>query len=206
MAIWSRSKFFEMSRGYYKRSNNCFRITLRRVFKGMQYAYRDRKVKRREIRTQWIRSINAATRDMDLPYSRFVYGLNRSNMILDRKILADLAQNEPYSFKAVVDEIKIQVKIPWEQKETMTFNEALENKYLHFGDYEAKKVKDIEWRFAHLRDPKQPDWYGLHHPDFPHIYNEQRRKFIKEEQMKPHEMKKLPFTAYDDIPSEPDDE
>jgi large subunit ribosomal protein L20 len=206
MAIWSRQKFFKLSKGYYGRSKNCFRIALRRVFKSLQYQYRDRRVRRRDIRTTWIRSINAAVRDQGIPYSRFVYGLNRSNMELDRKILSDLAQNEPYSFKAVVDEIKCQVQLPClKPAEFMTYQTALDKKLLHFNEYVNTPTKDIEFRFAKWKNPNEPDWYGLNRPDFPSFYLEQRRK-SQSEQMPEHEMKKLPFTAMDDIPSDPDDE
>src|SRR5690349_18720999 len=112
MAIWARHKVFQLSKGYYGRSKNCFRISIRRLFKALQYQYKSRRLRRREVRTDWIRSINAGVRDLDINYSRFIYGLNRSNMVLDRKILANLAQYEPYSFKAVVDEVRTQVKLP----------------------------------------------------------------------------------------------
>lgn len=206
MAIWTKAKFLRLSKGYYGRSKNCFRIAIRRVFKSLVYEYRDRRVRRREIRIDWIRSMNAALRDQDLNYSRFVYGLNRSNMILDRKILADLCQNEPYSFKAVIDEVRSQVVLPNLKKaETMSYQDALDKKLLHYGEYNNAPVKDIEFKFMQLRNKNDPDWYGLNQPDFPALYENQRKKF-RSEQMRTHEMKKLKFTAWDDVPSEPEDD
>ncbi len=208
MALWSRKKVFRLSKGYYKRSKNCFRIAIRRVFKALQYEYRDRRVRRRQIRTEWIQSINAAVRDQEVNYSRFIYGLNRSNLELDRKILSDMAKNEPYSFKAVLDEIKQQVpNMPNTQpKEKITYQDGLEKKMLYFGEYDnTPSKKEISFKFASLANKNDADWYGLNDPNFPDNYKEQMKKF-KKEQMPMHEMKKLKFTAWDDVPSEPDDE
>jgi large subunit ribosomal protein L20 len=206
MAIWSRKKVFGLARGYYGRSKNCFSIALRRVFKALQYEYRDRRVRRRNIRKEWIQSINAAVRDQDVNYSSFVYCLNRSNVTLDRKILSEMAKNEPYSFKAVLDEIKSQVPLPSQKKpETISFQEAVDKKMLYFGEFDSTQAKDNKLKYAQLKDPKDADWYGLNDPNFPDNYKELRRKF-KKEQMPMHEMKKLKFTAWDDVPSEPDDE
>lgn len=205
MALWSRKKVFRLSKGYYRRSKNCFRIAIRRVFKALQNEYKDRKVRRREVRTDWIRSINAAVRDQNISYSKFVYGLNRSNIMLDRKILSEMARNEPYSFKAVVDEIKTQVPLPNSQSpEKITYQEALDKKMLYYGTHDPTPVKDIPFKYVKLTDPNAEDWYGVNDPNFPDNYLEQKRKF-KKEQMPLHEMKKLKFTAWDDVPSEPDD-
>ena len=111
MANWSRKKVFRLARGFTGRSKNCFGLALRKVFKKLTYSYRDRKVKKRIMRRQWIHSINSAVREHGVSYSRLVYGLTRSNVQLDRKILADLAINEPYSFKSVVEEINKQTDI-----------------------------------------------------------------------------------------------
>lgn len=160
MAIWSRSKVFQLSKGYYGRSKNCFRISIRRVFKALQYQYRARRIRRREIRTTWIRSINAGVRDMDISYSRFIYGLNRSNILLDRKILSNLAQYEPYSFRAVVNEVTTQVKLPPSRNpEKMTYNEAIEKRLLFFGPYDNRPLRDEPFRFIKPA-PGQADWYG----------------------------------------------
>ena len=206
MALWARSKIFRLSKGYYGRSKNCFRIAIRRVFKALQYEYISRRVRRREVRQDWIRSVNAGVRDMDLSYSRFIYGLNRSNIILDRKILAGMAQNEPYSFKAVVDEVKTQLPVHMLKNPTsVSYAQAVEQKLLHFGPWEPSE-KDKEFRNVKLIDPKGEDWYGVNRPDYPTFYLDMKRKHRKEGQMPMKDMKKLRFTAWDDVPSEPDDE
>lgn len=205
MAIWSRKKVFGLSKGYYGRSKNCFTLALRRVFKALQYEYRDRRVRRRIIRKEWIQSLNAASRDQDINYSSMIYCLNRSNVILDRKILSDMAKNEPYSFKAVLDEIQSQVPLKSQPNpEKINFQEAMEKKMLYLGEWDPSVEKDKSFKYAMNRDPNDADWYGLNHPNFPEQYFEEKRKFLKS-QMPMHEMKKLRFTAWDDIPSEPDD-
>ena len=164
MAVWSRHKVFRLSKGYYKRSNNCFRIAIRRVFKALQYSYAQRKVRRRVARTNWIQSINAGIHEHGLNYSRFIYGLNRSNIQLDRKILSDLCKNEPYSFKAVVDEIKLQTyefpNLPKECK--INFDLAVETNMLKYGKHIPQTDRDREYRFAGI-DPSvkdEDDWFG----------------------------------------------
>lgn len=111
MANWSRRKVFRLAKGFTGRSNNCFGLALRRVFKKLTYAYRDRKVKKRRVRRNWIHTINAAVREHGVSYSRFMCGLTRSNIEIDRKILSDLAINEPFSFKAVVEEVNKQTDL-----------------------------------------------------------------------------------------------
>lgn len=98
-----------MAKGFKGRSKNCFGIAVRKVHRAMQYAYRDRRIRRRNYRREWIATINAATREHGLAYSRFANALvKKSNIEVDRKILANLAHNEPYSFKCVFDEVKLQ--------------------------------------------------------------------------------------------------
>ena len=104
MAIWSHKKILKMTKGM-KRRSNCFRVGIRRVFKSLQYKYRDRRQKKRNIRRHWILVMNNALREHGIRYSRFIYELNHSNVGLNRKMLADLAVNEPFSFKATVDYI-----------------------------------------------------------------------------------------------------
>jgi len=104
-----------------------------RVEKSLQYAYRDRRVRRRIVRRDWIISINAAVREHDINYSNLIYGLNKSNMIIDRKILADLAKYEPYSFKAVVDEIKNVPNLKIKPKQEFPYNEALAKGFIIEG-------------------------------------------------------------------------
>jgi large subunit ribosomal protein L20 len=205
MALWSRQKVHTLSKGNFGRSKNCFRIAIRRLFKGLQYQYRDRKVRRRNIKTEWIQSLNAGLHDLNLNYSRFIFGLNRSNVKLDRKILANLAQFEPYSFKAVVDEIKAQVMLPnLKPAEKITYDEAIKTGLLYYGPYTLVKSRDIEFKPFKLVDPNGPDIYGLNHPDWPHIYKQQAEEF-KKKNMTIKEMKKFRFTHFDDLPSDPDD-
>jgi large subunit ribosomal protein L20 len=163
MAVWAREKLMRLSKGYYNRSKNCFRITIRRVFKALQYKYADRRIKKREMKTLWIQSINAACRDVDINYSRFMYSLNRSNMNFDRKILANLAQYEPYSFKAVVDEALVQATPPNMKKpEMINYKEAIDKKMLYYGPFtgDNKPVKDMELKFLQIADKNTPDWFG----------------------------------------------
>ena len=109
MANWSRKKVLKLAKGFVGRKKNCFGIALRSVHRACRYMYRDRKNKKRTMRRDWISTINAATREHGLSYSRFAFALEKaSNVQLDRKILSSLAQTEPYSFKAVLDEVKVQ--------------------------------------------------------------------------------------------------
>ena len=97
-----------MAKGYRGRANRCFRMAIQRVEKALQYAYRDRKQKKRDFRTLWIERLNAGVRQHGgLNYSRFIHQLNTSPVELDRKVLANLASYEPFSFKAVVDVLKL---------------------------------------------------------------------------------------------------
>ena len=96
-----------MAKGYRGRANRCYRMALNRVEKALQYAYRDRKQKKRDFRTLWIERLNAGVRQHGVNYSRFINQLNTSPVELDRKVLANLASHEPFSFKAVVDVLKL---------------------------------------------------------------------------------------------------
>ena len=111
MANFSRKKVFRLAKGFTGRSNNCFGLALRKVHRKLQYAYRDRKQKKRRTRREWIHTMNVALREHGINYSRFLYGLTRSNLVLDRKILSDLAINEPYSFKSVLNEVSMQTNL-----------------------------------------------------------------------------------------------
>lgn len=82
-------------------------MAIRRLEKSWQYAYRDRKVKKREFRKLWIQRLNAGVRQHDVSYSNFINMQSKSGVILDRKILSQLAMYEPFSFKAVVDVVKM---------------------------------------------------------------------------------------------------
>jgi len=95
-------KIIKLAKGYRGRSKNCFRIALQRVEKALQYAYRDRRNKKREFRALWIQRINAAVREYGMKYSTFINGLNKAGVELDRKVMADMAMNTPKAFKDLV--------------------------------------------------------------------------------------------------------
>jgi len=97
-------KIIKMARGYRGRNKNAFRVAIERVEKGLQYAYRDRRVRKRQFRSLWIQRINAGARLSGLTYSQFMNGLNKAGIELDRKILADLAVREPDSFRALAEQ------------------------------------------------------------------------------------------------------
>jgi large subunit ribosomal protein L20 len=99
-------KILKMAKGYRGRSKNCFRIAIQRVEKALQYAYRDRRTKKRDLRSLWITRINAAARNHGLIYSKFIKGLGLAGITLDRKILSELAVNEPASFEKIVTKVK----------------------------------------------------------------------------------------------------
>ncbi len=97
-------KVLDRARGYQGRGNNAFRVAIERVEKGMQYAYRDRRNRKRSFRSLWIQRINAGAREHGLTYSQFMNGLGKAGIEVDRKILSDLAVREPDAFKALVDQ------------------------------------------------------------------------------------------------------
>ncbi|WP_131113163.1 50S ribosomal protein L20 [Lichenihabitans psoromatis] len=99
-------KVFEAAKGFYGRRKNTIRIAKQAVEKSMQYAYRDRKNKKRTFRALWIQRINAAVRELGMPYSRFIDGLARAGIEIDRKVLSDLAIHEPEAFKAIFEKAK----------------------------------------------------------------------------------------------------
>lgn len=99
-------KILKLAKGYRGRAKNCYTLALTRVEKGLQYAYRDRRNKKRDFRGLWIQRINAAVRQYDMIYSQFVNGLNKAGIELNRKILAELAVNDVDAFKSIVDHAK----------------------------------------------------------------------------------------------------
>src|SRR5262245_57408656 len=99
-------KIIKQAAGYYGRRKNVFRPAVQAVERAGQYAYRDRRRKKRNFRSLWIQRINAATRALGLTYGRFISGLGKAGIEVDRKILADLAVREPESFKTLVDKAK----------------------------------------------------------------------------------------------------
>ena len=99
-------KVLKAAKGYYGRRKNTIRIAKQAVEKAEQYAYRDRKNRKRTFRALWIQRINAAAREQGLTYGRFIDGLGKAGVAVDRKVLADLAVREPDIFKALVDKAR----------------------------------------------------------------------------------------------------
>lgn len=124
-----KEKIFALAKGFRGRAKNCIKIARSRVEKSLQHAYRGRKEKKRDWRTLWIARINAATREhavslhgteagrkvccmylmctpsMQMSYSRFMHGLATQNVLMNRKVISELAMSEPFSFKALVDQV-----------------------------------------------------------------------------------------------------
>ena len=94
-------KVMAQTKGYRGRGSNVFRVALERLEKGLQYAYRDRRVRKRNFRSLWIQRINAGARLNGLTYSQFMTGIKRAGIELDRKILSDLAIRDPEAFKSL---------------------------------------------------------------------------------------------------------
>tara|TARA_B100000700_G_scaffold57708_1_gene62604 strand:- start:443 stop:799 length:357 start_codon:yes stop_codon:yes gene_type:complete len=103
-------KVFKAVKGQWGRRKNTIRIARQAMEKALQYAYRDRRAKKREFRSLWIQRINAGVRAEGLTYSRFINGLNKSKIKLDRKVLADLAYNNPEAFKSLVKKVQLSIK------------------------------------------------------------------------------------------------
>lgn len=97
-------KVLKLSKGFRGRSSKCYRMAIQRLEKAWQYAYRDRRNKKRDFRGLWIQRINAAARANGMPYSRFINGLIKSGITIDRKVMADLAVHQPDAFKALVSQ------------------------------------------------------------------------------------------------------
>ena len=103
-------KVLKAAKGYYGRRKNTIRVARQAVEKAGQYAYRDRRTKKRNFRALWIQRINAAARELGMTYGRFINGLTVAGIEVDRKILADLAVREPEAFKALVEKAQAAVK------------------------------------------------------------------------------------------------
>jgi len=99
-------KVLKQSKGFVGRSSTNYRIALERLEKSLQYAYRDRRQKKRDFRGLWIQRINAAVREHGITYSRFIAGLKAANIELDRKVLAAIAYDDPAAFGAIVEQVK----------------------------------------------------------------------------------------------------
>ncbi len=101
-----RKRIMKLAKGFFGRKKNVWTVAKNAIEKGLVYAYRDRKQKKREFRGVWIQRINAGVRNYGLSYSEFIGKLKKSGIDLNRKVLADLAMNHPEAFKAVVDKLK----------------------------------------------------------------------------------------------------
>jgi large subunit ribosomal protein L20 len=100
-------KVLKAAKGFYGRRKNTIRIAKQAVEKSLQYAYRDRKNRKRNFRALWVQRINAATREHGLTYGRFIDGLNKAGIEIDRKVLSDMAIHEPQAFAALVAKAKV---------------------------------------------------------------------------------------------------
>lgn len=112
MSGMNPKKVLVAAKGFQGRGKNCITIARRRVTKAMQHNYIGRKNRRREFRKQWIQRVNAGVREYNIPYSRFIDGMKKSDIALNRKMLAEMAVYEPYSFGAVVEQTKELAQIP----------------------------------------------------------------------------------------------
>ena len=99
-------KVLKAVKGQWGRRKNTIRVAKQAMEKALQYAYRDRSTKKREFRSLWIQRINAGVRSEGITYSKFINGLNKSGIKLDRKVLADLAYNNPEAFKTIVKKVQ----------------------------------------------------------------------------------------------------
>ncbi len=102
-------KILKLAKGFRGRRKNVFRIAKQAVMKAGQYAYRDRRTRKRVFRQLWIARINAASRGLGLTYSRFMAGLKKANIEIDRKVLSDMAIHDPAGFSSIVDKVKAQL-------------------------------------------------------------------------------------------------
>ncbi|HEX5373175.1 MAG: 50S ribosomal protein L20 [Aquabacterium sp.] len=102
-------KVLALAKGFRGRRKNVFRIAKQAVMKAGQYAYRDRRAKKREFRRLWIARINAGSRALGLTYSKFIAGIKKASIEIDRKVLADMAVNDPAAFASIVEKAKAQL-------------------------------------------------------------------------------------------------
>jgi large subunit ribosomal protein L20 len=100
-------KILKLAKGYRGRAKNCFSVAIEKVEKALQYAYRDRRNRKRDFRGLWIQRINAAVREHGIVYSQFMGLLKKSSIDIDRKMLAELAVNNPEGFAHIVSQVKI---------------------------------------------------------------------------------------------------
>ena len=102
-------KILALAKGYRGRRKNVFRIAKQAVMKAGQYAYRDRRTRKRVFRALWIARINAAARSLGITYSKFMSGMRKASIEIDRKMLAELAVKDPAAFGSIVDKVKAQL-------------------------------------------------------------------------------------------------
>ena len=102
-------KILALAKGYRGRRKNVFRIAKQAVMKAGQYAYRDRRTRKRVFRQLWIARINAASRELGVTYSKFMAGLKKAQIDIDRKVLADMAVNDPAAFGSIVEKARAQL-------------------------------------------------------------------------------------------------
>ena len=102
-------KILALAKGFRGRRKNVFRIAKQAVMKAGQYAYRDRRTRKRVFRQLWIARINAASRELGVTYSKFMAGLKKANIDIDRKVLSDMAIRDPAAFGSIVDKVKAQL-------------------------------------------------------------------------------------------------
>lgn len=105
-----RETILRMAKGFRGRAKNCFKLAIRRVEKGLLYSYKERRAKKRVFRKEWIQQLGAGSREYGLSYSKFIHALGLADIGLNRKMLSTLAREEPYSFRAIVEEAKAKLK------------------------------------------------------------------------------------------------
>ncbi|MCK4990922.1 MAG: 50S ribosomal protein L20 [Bacteroidales bacterium] len=101
-----RKKVMKQTKGYFGRRKNVWTVSKNAYEKGLSYAYRDRRKKKAEFRALWIQRINAAVREYDMSYSEFMGKLSKADIEINRKVLADLAMNDPKAFEAIVKKVQ----------------------------------------------------------------------------------------------------
>lgn len=106
MAKVRHKKVLKEAKGYYGARSRTYKVAKQAVIKAGQYAYRDRKQRKRQFRALWIVRINAAVRDFDISYSQFIHGMKKANIEMDRKVLADLAVHDKAAFGQIVEKVK----------------------------------------------------------------------------------------------------
>lgn len=101
-----KKKILKITKGFRGRAKNCLTIAKERGERALQYAYRDRRNKKRDFRSLWIQRINAAVRELGITYSKFMNGLIKLNIVIDRKMLSEMAIREPKAFKELIENVK----------------------------------------------------------------------------------------------------